>query len=237
MALIALLSGGLDSTVALALALETGTRGADALALTFRYGQRSERSEVRAAEHIARKLGVEHRSLDLPFLRELAVGPLVGKGGDLPRPDEVDLEPGAGKAREGAAAVWIPHRNGLFVAIAATLADARGGGKIVVGFNREEGETFPDNSLPYLEAVNHALRFATREDVEVVSPTANLDKTDILREGFRTSAPLDRIHSCYEDRDPFCGTCESCARLRRGLERSGHLRDFLAMRGWERFPG
>ena len=126
MRMIALLSGGLDSTVALTMVLrkepiEPG------LALTFDYGQIAAQGEIRAACAIAGRFHLEHRVIDLPFLAEVASGPLVGKGeADLPRPGESGIEEAAETAKEAARAVWIPHRNGVFLAVAAAFADAAG---------------------------------------------------------------------------------------------------------------
>ncbi len=235
MRLIALLSGGLDSTVALTLAL-LQFDPSESLALTFDYGQRNAKAEQHSSARIAGELGVRHRIISLPFLNEVSSGPMVNSNSALPHPGARGIESGAQDGKTNAEAVWIPHRNGLMIAIAASFADGQGGGQIVVGFNREEAETFPDNSADFLSATNLALVNGCSHPVSVISPTCDLDKTEIVRAGFKNNAPLAHLHSCYENQDPACGRCEPCERLKRALTESGHLRDFLRLKNWETYP-
>src|SRR6188472_2330237 len=118
-----LLSGGLDSTVAAYLARRDAN---PVLALTVDYGQKAARRELAAAYRIALALGVPYRTIFLPFLRECARGALVDQASDVPRPDPADLDDVTGRARESARAVWVPNRNGAFIAMAATYAESLG---------------------------------------------------------------------------------------------------------------
>ena len=98
---VGLLSGGLDSTVALAM-LQARERGSVVLALTFDYGQRAAAREVEAAARIAARIGVKHRSLALPFFAELSGGALLDRSLDLPRPDVAALDRGGAALVESA---------------------------------------------------------------------------------------------------------------------------------------
>jgi 7-cyano-7-deazaguanine synthase len=204
---VALLSGGLDSTVAFAI------RARDAvLALTVDYGQRAARREIAAARITARRYRVPHRVIRLPWL---SGGALTDRKIRLPSPD---LDRPA-QAKSSSAAVWVPNRNGVFIAVAAAFAERLGAGRIVVGFNREEAETFADNSTPFLLASNRALRFSTRNRVRVESPTKNWDKRQIVLEAERRKIALDAVWPCYEGGRRWCRKCESCLRgLRAGLQ-------------------
>jgi 7-cyano-7-deazaguanine synthase len=217
---IGLLSGGLDSTVALAL-VRAQEPGGVVLALTVDYGQRAAAREVDAARRIAARLGVPHRVVALPFFRELGGGALLDATLELPRPDAATLDRGGRAVAESADRVWVPNRNGVFIEVAAAFAESLGADTVVVGFNREEAATFPDNSQEYLAAVNGALHFSTRGRVALASPTAALDKVEIVRAGAKCGAPLDLIWPCYEGGADPCGTCESCQRLRRAAARAG----------------
>lgn len=214
MAGIVLLSGGLDSTVALALFLE---KYAINLALTFDYGQRANEKEVFAARKIAEYYDIPHKVVPLPFLREQTHSALVNRLEDLPSLgiDELDLQ---GVTRQSASQVWVPNRNGLFMNIAAVFAENMGEpSNIITGFNREEAATFPDNSLEFIDAMNQCFTYSTQEKVSVVSPTSHLTKADIVREGLRLKVPFENIWSCYESKEKICGQCESCQRLKRAL--------------------
>lgn len=213
-----LLSGGLDSFVASALARRTVV---PALALTVDYGQKAARRELAASYALSRRLDVPHRTVYLPFLREAAQGALVDRGRDVPRPAAADLDDVAGAAASAAAAVWVPNRNFAFIAMAATWAEANQVKHVVVGFNREEAATFPDNTVAFLDAVNAALKYATRNGVEVISPTAEMDKKGIVAAAMAEDLPLEECWSCYLGGDEPCGACESCRRFDRALDAAG----------------
>jgi 7-cyano-7-deazaguanine synthase len=215
---ILLLSGGLDSTVAAYLARK---EAAPVVALTVDYGQKAARQELAAAYRIARALEIPHRTVFLPFLREAARGALVDRAQDVPRPEAADLDDVTGRARETARAVWVPNRNGAFIAMAATYAESLGAGQVVVGFNREEGATFADNTPDFLEATNRALGYSTSNHVRVVSPTLGFDKVDIVRAAMRENVPIELCWSCYLGEKEPCGTCESCRRFSRAVRAAG----------------
>jgi 7-cyano-7-deazaguanine synthase len=106
------------------------------------------------------------------------------------------------------------------VNVAAAYAESLGAGEVVAGFNREEARTFPDNSAAFMRRATAALALSTRSGVRLVSPTARLTKTGIVRLGMRLGAPLGSVWSCYEGGTRMCGSCESCARLVRALDRA-----------------
>jgi 7-cyano-7-deazaguanine synthase len=216
---VALLSSGLDSSVALAMALDQGWE--IALALTFDYGQRAAEREIAQAAALASHFKVAHRVLRLAWFRDFGHGgSLIRRSEPLPhpKPSELsDLEYGKTSAK----AVWVPNRNGVFLEIGAGFAEDCGAEAIVVGFNREEAAAFPDNSGAYLLALTEALKFSTANQVRVVSPTVALDKTKIVTEALRMEFPLDQIWSCYEGGPRMCRQCESCRRLERALAANG----------------
>jgi 7-cyano-7-deazaguanine synthase len=202
---VAILSGGLDSTVSLAAA----TRRMDVvLALTFDYGQRAAKRERAASSKIARHYKIPHRVIALPWLAKLTTTALVNRNSALPRHE---------MSERSAKAVWVPNRNGVFIEIAAAHAESLGATRLITGFNREEAVTFPDNSPAYVGAVNLALSYSTANGVQVVSFTGALDKKAIVALGRRLDAPLKQIWPCYEGGKRWCGECESCLRSLRAL--------------------
>jgi 7-cyano-7-deazaguanine synthase len=197
---VAILSGGLDSTVAVAHARR---KMKIILALTFDYGQRAAKKEAAAAKKITRHYGIPHRKIALPWLAKITSSALVDRSARLPINE---MSPASAKA------VWVPNRNGSFLEIGAAHAEALGAKRLVTGFNREEAETFPDNSREYLEAINGALAFSTANGVRVISGTGALDKKGIVRLGKRLGAPLEHVWPCYEGGRTWCRKCESCLR-------------------------
>ena len=216
---LALLSGGLDSTVA---AAHAARHGGLAMALTLDYGQRASRREIEASASIARNLGAEHEVVPLPFLKAIPGSALMDRTAEIPGPDQGALDdPEA--ARAWARSVWVPNRNGLFIHVAACLAQGSGLDRIVVGFNSEEARTFPDNRPEFLEACTRALSFTLDAPVRVESPTQNLDKAGIVRLGLELDAPLHLLWSCYEAGPGHCFRCESCLRLKRARPPAGFM--------------
>ncbi|MDN5364738.1 MAG: 7-cyano-7-deazaguanine synthase [Eubacteriales bacterium] len=207
---IVLLSGGLDSAVNLAWACREGEA---VLALTFAYGQRAAEREKEAARRLAAYYGVPWQVVELPFLAEITRTALVNREKEVPVPAELSGE----EAERTARAVWVPNRNGLFINIAAAFAESLGADAIVVGFNREEGTTFPDNTPEFMEACNRALTFSTLNRPRVVSYTVDMDKAQIGMAARRLGVPLRMIWSCYHGGEEQCGRCESCQRLKRAL--------------------
>ena len=209
------LSSGLDSAVAGRLALEAETR--IPLALTFDYGQQAAPREIATAARYAATFGIPHRVIALPWIAELAAGgALLGKR-ELPSPKQKDLD-NQDACEKTARAVWVPNRNGVMLEIAAGFAEDMGIDGVLVGFNREEAATFPDNSREYLEAVSRALSFSTATQVKVVSPTAHLDKREIVAEGKRLDFDFSLTWSCYRSGEKMCGRCESCQRAKRAFK-------------------
>lgn len=204
---VVLLSGGLDSALNLALAVRYRRR---LRAVTFDYGQRAARRELQAARRLCRHYGVEHRRLALPWLREAVPRPLARAGAPLPsRLDDVD-------------AVWVPNRNGVFVAVGAALAEAAGAAVVVAGFNAEEATAFPDNSAAFVAASNRALRYSTRGRVRLISYTAEWDKETIVRRAAKVGVPLEDVYPCYGEGPAPCGRCASCRRTAAALRNAGY---------------
>lgn len=212
-----LLSGGLDSSVAAFLAPEHCD---PVVALTFDYGQQASRRELGAAYRIAEACGVGHRTVHLPFYRQIPGGALLQPDGSLPEPAPTDLDDPAGAA-DSAGAVWVPNRNGVMIAVAAAWAEAIGASVLVVGFNAEEARTFPDNRAEFVACQNEALAYSTRNAVRVLAPTGTWTKSEIVARAQREDWPLELVWSCYRGDPEPCGRCESCRRFARALAAAG----------------
>lgn len=198
---VCLLSGGLDSVVALAAAAESAR---PVLALTFDYGQPSAKREAAAARRVAARYRCPHRLIRLDWYRKLLPAAFRGSGRRVPEPRLL--------GRSSAAAVWVPGRNLVFIAVAAAWAERLGASQVVTGFNAEEAATFPDNSSDFVRAASAALEFSSLGRVRVSAPLAGLDKRAIVRLGLKLGAPLSLAWSCYRGGRKPCGRCESCQR-------------------------
>ena len=201
-----LLSGGLDSVVALGAYKDK--YGID-LALTFDYGQKALKSEIYASRRIAEYYNVKHKLIELPWLKEITHTSLVSKN-EIPSKNL--------NSKESAAAVWVPNRNGLFLNIAACFADSYGYNYIIYGANKDEGKTFPDNTEEFRGKISSVLKKSTLVKPKVITPLINYTKNDIVRIAVEKSVPLEYVRSCYSNSQKHCGKCESCRHLKKALE-------------------
>jgi len=201
---VVLFSGGLDSTTALAWAVD---RYDDVRALTFDYGQRH-RVEIGLARKAARRLGVPHSVLKVD-LRQIGGSALTDPAIPLPRP----AKPSA--RRSGPPATYVPFRNGIFLALAAAWAEARGLRDLVCGFHVDDSPDYPDTTAGFVKAMEKAVRAGTRAAFgglppSIVAPLLGLSKTGIIRLGLRLGADYSYSVSCYAGAERPCGACSSC---------------------------
>ena len=206
---IILLSGGLDSLVSLGIGLE---KYGISLALTFDYGQKACQNEILASKKICDFYQIQHKVIKLDWLQNITKTALVGN---------VELPQGLDNPESSAKAVWVPNRNGLFLNIAGSFADAQHYDYILIGANKEEGQTFPDNTQEFIDSVNKEFEFSTQKKPRVVAPLINLNKNDIVKLALENKIPLQYVKSCYTGADRHCGKCESCLRLKNALIANG----------------
>lgn len=210
---IILLSGGLDSVVSLACVLN---RYDKILALTFDYGQKAFEKEKNASDDICKFYNIEHKTINIDWLGKISPSSLNAKD-MLPELDISDLD-NNDKTKASAKSVWVPNRNGLFVNIAASFAEALTYDEIIIGANSEEARTFKDNSADFIKAVNLSLKNSCNKPVTVSAPLINMSKNEIISEAIKLNIPFRLINSCYSGEKNHCGKCESCIRLKRALK-------------------
>lgn len=206
-----LLSGGLDSSANLAF---TDYFDDAVLALTIDYGQRALKSELEASQKFCEYYKVPHRILDLKWLGELGGSALTSNAIDVPKLETSKLDDQ--KTTEASMkAVWVPNRNGLMINAAAAIAESMGAQQVVVGFNKEEAATFPDNSSQFLGVATLGLKYSTRNGVKVACYTDMMVKTEIVQalQNLPKRFPFEHVWSCYHSGDQMCGECESCKRF------------------------
>ncbi|MCX6571946.1 MAG: 7-cyano-7-deazaguanine synthase QueC [Candidatus Aminicenantes bacterium] len=204
---VVLFSGGLDSTTALAWALSRYDR---VHALTFDYGQRH-RVEVALARKAARKRGVAHTVLKVD-LRQIGGSALTDPAIPLPR----SVRPP--KKAPGPPATYVPFRNGIFLALAAAWAEARGVRDLVCGFHVADSPDYPDTTPRFVKAMERAIHEGTKAafggpKTRIIAPLLGLSKANIIRSGLALGADYSHSVSCYAGGERPCGTCSSC-RLR-----------------------
>jgi 7-cyano-7-deazaguanine synthase len=208
-----LLSGGLDSATVLAMAVEQGYR---CYSMSFDYGQRH-RSELQAAERVAKQLGaVEHKLIRMD---------LNGIGGSALTDPSIEI-PQAPSS--GIPVTYVPARNTLFLALALGWAEVLGARDIFIGVNAVDYSGYPDCRPAFIEAFAHLANLATRAGVEGVTmriqaPLQAMSKAEIVRTGVRLGIDYGLTVSCYQaDIDGrACGRCDSCRLRAAGFHSAG----------------
>jgi 7-cyano-7-deazaguanine synthase len=212
---VVLLSGGLDSYTAAAIAKADGF---EISALTAHYGQRHAR-EVDAARAVARALGVaRHLELDVD-LRAIGGSSLTS---DAPVPRDRDL------GAAGIPSTYVPARNTIFLSLALGWAEVLGATDLVIGVNALDYSGYPDCRPEFIRAFEQLAAVATRAGVEgarfrVHTPLIALSKADIIRRGMALGLDYGLTHSCYapDAGGRPCGRCDSCVLRAKGFAEAG----------------
>ena len=210
---ISVFSGGLDCTVATSVFDEEY----EIHALTFDYGQKAVKQEINASKSICEKMGWTHEVIDLPWLSNISTSSL-NTDADIPELGEDELDD-LDKSSETASNVWVPARNTVFTSIALSYAESIGAEIIIVGWNGEEGATFPDNSKQYMEKFNELIDVGSPDKIRIEAPAIDLNKEEIVELGIEVGAPMELSYSCYKGDDKPCGVCESCVRRKRAFKK------------------
>ena len=215
---VVLLSGGLDSATALAVARAEGYA---LFALSFRYGQRHS-VELESAARVARAIGVERHlilNIDLD-----AIG-----GSALTDDIEVPKQRSDEEISSGIPVTYVPARNTIFLSLALAWAEALDAEEIFIGVNALDYSGYPDCRPEYIEAFERMANLATKAGVEgrmrlrIRAPLIAMTKAEIIKTGLRLGVDYSLTHSCY---DPVagglaCGRCDSCLLRLKGFSQAG----------------
>lgn len=206
------LSGGLDSTVCMALAAQE--TGVAPLALTFDYGQRH-RVELDRAAGVAGHYRSEHLVVHLDT---------SAWGGSALTDPSIDV-PEAGSA-DGIPATYVPARNSIFLAVALGVAEARDLDAVWIGVNAIDYSGYPDCRPEFIEAFREVARTGQKRGVEgnpiaLSTPLIECTKQQIVRLGVEHDAPLQLTWSCYRGGERPCGRCDACRLRARGFAAAG----------------
>jgi 7-cyano-7-deazaguanine synthase len=209
---VVLLSGGLDSTTVLAIALE---RGFDVVAMSFLYGQ-NHSHEIEQARAIAKQAGIDDHCIVLIDLSQFGQSALTADI-DVPKHDHVS------EIGSNIPITYVPARNTIFLSYALALAEVRQSTDIFIGVNALDYSGYPDCRPEFIDAfgklANLATKIGTSQSGEagygkttIHAPLINMTKAEIIQEGCRLNVNYKMTTSCYDpvDRQVACGHCEAC---------------------------
>jgi 7-cyano-7-deazaguanine synthase len=214
---VVLLSGGIDSTTTLAIAI---AEGCEAYALSFDYGQRHQ-IEVEAARRVADSLGAkEHRVAKIDMR--------VFGGSALTDNIDVPKQRSETEIALGIPVTYVPARNTIFLAYALAWAEAISASDIFLGVNAIDYSGYPDCRPEFIEVFETLANLGTKAGVEgrrfhIHTPLIKFSKAEIIRKAVELGVDLSLTHSCYDpSREGLaCGQCDSCLLRLKGFREAG----------------
>ena len=200
---VCIMSGGMDSTLSAYMMKENAY---EIIAVHFNYDQRTQSKELECFNNICNSLDVKEKYiLDLDFFKHLGASALTDKNIDIPTTG----------VEEGIPVTYVPFRNGIFLSMAAAIAEKEGAELISIGVVQEDSSGYPDCRANYIEAMQNAINLGTKDETNITidMPLVHLLKSQIVEKSLELNVPLSLTWSCYKNEDKACGVCDSC-RLR-----------------------
>ena len=212
---IVLLSGGLDSTVTLAVAVKEND---NVTALSFRYGQRHTK-ELESASNVCEHYNIEHVIMDM----DLSIFRSALTRKDIEVPEYRDTK----KMGSDIPDTYVPARNMIMLSVATGLCESTDAERIYIGANAVDYSGYPDCRPEFFKAFKETIAAGTKAGVEgkpisIMTPILNLSKKDIVLLGKELKAPLGLTWSCYNGREKACGKCDSCILRLKGFSDAGY---------------
>jgi 7-cyano-7-deazaguanine synthase len=208
---VCIMSGGMDSTLA---AYKMQAQGYEIVALHFNYDQRTQAKELACFENITKSMQVEKKYvLDLDFFKQLGASALTDTNIDVP----------VSGLEEGVPVTYVPFRNGIFLSMAAAIAEKEGAQIIAIGVVEEDSSGYPDCREAYIKAMQKAINLGTKDEtnIQIEMPLVHLKKSEIVKEALRFNVPLELTWSCYKNETYACGVCDSCRLRLNGFKLAG----------------
>jgi len=190
--------------------------GYEIIALHFNYGQLTEAKELTCFKKIADSVGaVESYEIDLPFFEQIGASALTDKSIEVP----------TGGVEEGVPVTYVPFRNGIFLSIAAALAEKHGAEALFIGVVEEDSSGYPDCRESYIEQMQKAINLGTKDEtnISIQMPLVALEKSQIVQKSLELGVPLKNTWSCYKEEVLACGVCDSCRLRLNGFKEAGSV--------------
>lgn len=203
-----LVSGGVDSTTCLGMAVSQYGKE-NVVALSISYGQKHTK-EVECAKAVTDYYGVEYITLDLSTMFQFSDCSLLSHSDkEVPHESYAEqLQETDGKP----VSTYVPFRNGLFLSSAASIALSKDCSVIYYGAHSDDaaGNAYPDCSEVFNDAMNKAIYEGSGRQLHIEAPFVALTKADIVKKGLELKVPYELTWSCYEGGDKPCGVCGTC---------------------------
>jgi len=205
------MSGGMDSTLSAYMMKKSGY---EIIALHFNYEQRTQTKELECFNEICNELNVlEKYILDLDFFKHLGASALTDKSIEVP----------TGGVEEGVPVTYVPFRNGIFLSMAAAIAEKEGAQVISIGVVEEDSSGYPDCRQNYIKSMQESINLGTKDEtnIEIKMPLVHLSKAQIVEKSLELNVALHLTWSCYKSENKACGVCDSCRLRLNGFKLAG----------------
>ena len=199
-------SGGMDSTVLLAMLKRSGH---DIRTLSFDYGAKHNYMEERAISLLSDHYRVKNHRIPLDFINKFFKSDLLKSGGEIPKGHYED---------ESMKRTVVPFRNGIMLSIAAGFAESLGINKVHYGAHLGDRSIYPDCRGEFVLAMGDAMTLGTYANVQLEAPFSNITKRDIALMGRELGVPFELTWTCYVGAEIHCGKCGACTERREALE-------------------
>ncbi len=209
MKVVVLVSGGMDSVVALA---DAGATHEVVGALSFDYGSKHNHREIPMARWQAERYGVPHQVISLDFIDELFDSHLLKSGGEIPEGhyEEASMQQ-----------TVVPFRNGIMLSIAAGYAESCGAEGLVIAAHSGDHAVYPDCRETFLAPMAEAIRAGTYAGIELIRPFVEVRKEAIAARGAELGVDFVHTWSCYKGGDIHCGKCGTCTERKEAFALAG----------------
>ena len=208
---VCIMSGGMDSTLS---AYMMRNAGYEIIAVHFNYEQNTQKKELECFYNITKALNVTNKYvLNLDFFKQLGASALTDSSIDVP----------IGGIEEGVPVTYVPFRNGIFLSMAAAIAEKEGASVLSIGVVEEDSSGYPDCREEYIKEMQKAINLGTKDEtkIEIKMPLVHLKKSQIVKEALKLSVPLGLTWSCYKNEEKACGVCDSCRLRLNGFKEAG----------------
>ena len=208
---VAIISGGMDSALSTAKAIDDGY---EVIGVHFNYGQRTQERELESFNRLCEDFKISKKYvIDLPFFTDIGASALTDDSIAVP----------TGGIKEGVPITYVPFRNGIFLSIATAIAEKERAKAIFIGVVEEDSSGYPDCTEEFMQSMEQSINLGTKKETSIVieRPLVKLSKADIVKEALRLGVKLEHTWSCYKEEERACGVCDSCRLRLSGFQRAG----------------